>query len=278
VLLALILACVRAPPSYAIDGAVRLSDLRAEPVGVAPVVRVQDVPAPPLPPQPAAGRIEAGLADHLEPMTVLDPAADAAFLRNDFLGNVRFGGGFVRTGEVALEVRGRLLEFSVQEAYAQQGTQWLTEAVRAALEAQRLTPVAVSVGAELPPLEHVAVRGVHPDDGHDNLNLPRTTLRPAPIAPRAEGPRYVIVPFLRSYYTHNGGWFIGHEYGCNAGARVETLVVLYDARSGSPLWWMSSTGRHIQPMQGQANRAELDQYLLWAEDSVEEDLARAFLR
>jgi hypothetical protein len=278
VLLALLLACVRAPPSYDVSGSVSLSDLRAAPVGVAPVVYVRDVPGPPLPPQPVAGRIEAGLADDHGAMTVLDPVADAAFLRNDYLGNVRFGGGFVRTGDIALEVRARLIEFGFSDVYAEQGARWLAESVRAALEGRRVTGVPVPALAEPPPLDRVRVRGTHPDDGHDNLNLPRTELQPLPMAGRADGPAYLLVPFLRGYYTHNGGWFIGHENGSMAGARVEALIVLYDARSGTPLWWMSATGRHIQPMQGQANRAELDQYLLWAEDQVEEDLKRALLR
>lgn len=131
-----------------------------------------------------------------------------------------------------------------------------------------------------PPPERVRLRGLHPDDGHDNLNLPRTVLAPGPVPaiPEGLGARWLLVPYLRSYYVHNAGWFIGQDEGCMAGARVDVFLVLYDLAEGRAAWWMEATGRHIQPHVGQPSTAEQEQYLLWAEEQVERALRRGLFR
>ncbi|MFZ5478652.1 MAG: hypothetical protein ACOZNI_17910 [Myxococcota bacterium] len=277
----LLVACAGGPPPiYDVKGeGPSWATLRRDGVAIAPVQVVKDLPAPPLPPQPPPGEIEDGLAiADLPPPTQLDPVRDAAFLRNDYVGNVRFGGGYLRTGDVALEVRARLMEFGQEDVYLQQATRWLAESVGDALAARGVEARPLAAFPVVEPVR-APFRGVHEDDGHDNLNLPRVRVAPAPVEPAAlDGAAWVLVPFLRAYYTHNGGWFIGQKYGCLGGARVEVMLALYEGESGRPVWWMEATGRHIQPMNGQPTRAELDQYLLWAEDQVEGALARGLLR
>ncbi len=269
-------------------------EVRAVGVGILPVVRMQDLPAPPLPALSETGGVEARLRggeEHLAVPTVLDPESprDAAFLRNEYIGNIRFGGGFIRTGDVALEVRARTIELGAERAYVEQGTRWLADALPRVLAAVRV-PVNAPVARNVPAPDRRRSRGLHPEDGHDNLNLPRTELVPQPLAqpaPQSAGGaagaalasgRWVVVPWLRAYYTHNGGWFLGQTFGCTAGARVEVEVAIYDSVSGQPVWWMAATGRHIQSMTSQPSTAEMDQYLLWAEQQAEEHLIRGWLR
>lgn len=232
----------------------------------APVVVVADLPTPPPVAPEAPGPVEQQLVDDAAPATVLDPVRDGAFLRNDFVGNIRFGGGIVRTGAVALETRARLIELQPLPTLRQQGVEWLTGVLT-----ERLGP-ATAAAWPTATLRHVSARGSDPDDGRDNLNLPRTTLVPEPV-PDAPAGR-VLVPFLRSYYTHNGGWFLGQRWGCLAGARVDVLVVLYDG--GRPVWWTEAAGRSLGGA-AQATPAELDQRLLDAEAQVR-DALRARLR
>lgn len=254
------------------------SELRREGLALAPVVLVRDLPAPPLPPPPTPGRIEAQLeAEHLPEPTVLDPVRDAAFLRGDFVGNVRFGGGVMLSGDVALDSRARILEFNQQDAYATQASAWLTESVRAALDDQGI-PLGAAPAAVTATLTRAPVRGLDPDDGRDNVNLPRSSFRPEPIAADASASGWLLVPFVRSYYTHNGGWFIGQRYGCLAGARIEAVLALYDRRTGAPVWWMDALGRHLDGATASPSSAQLDQYLLWAEDDVEAALDKELLK
>lgn len=247
-------------------------DLRRDGVDLAPVVLVADLPAPPLPPPAPPGLIEQGmeLPDLPDP-TVLDPVAHGPFLRNDFVGNIRFGGGFVRTGAVAFEVRSRLIELNEEDPYRVQGSRWLSDTLTSLL-ADRGVPYRALPTFDAPAPEHVPLRGLHPEDGRDNVNIPRTTLRPVP---RVGGEGLVLVPYLRSYYTHTGGWFLGQQFGCLGGARVDVLVVLYDG--STPAWWMEATGRRLGN-EGSPSRAALDQYLLDAESEVAAQLARGLLR
>jgi hypothetical protein len=170
---------------------------------------------------------------------------------------------------VQLEVRARLIEFAEQERYDALGRAWLGEALDGLLDGAASAPTPTDLA-----VDRVPVRGLHPDDGHDNVNVPRTTLVPRDLGRplEAAGADYVLVPYLRNYYTHNGGWFLGQAFGCMAGARVEVLLALYDADTGAVVWSLAALGRTISTRQGQPSRAEADQNLLWAEDEVEATL------
>lgn len=278
------LACAKLPPTHHGAG---FDDLRkaisAEGVERAPVVLVADLPAPPMPPARAATQIEVRLLEgqeHLGAPTELDTQnpEHAAFLRNDYVGAVRFGGGLIRTGETALEARARIIEFSAQAELRTQASAWLDETARDLLADARLDELRPLAPIEPPNVVRVPVRGANELDGRDNLNLPRVSIEPMAMTPSESGPRWLLVPYLRGYTMHNGGWFLGQEWGTPGGARVEVLLVLYDRRSGQPVWWQSATGRHVEEMKAQPSRSQMDQYLLWAEDSVEEQLGRGFLR
>lgn len=250
--------------------------VRPELISVSPVVVVADLPGAPAGAVPPVSGIESMVGDDGQaPPTVLDPVKDAAFLRNDLIGNVRFGGGFVRTGAVALETRARIIEPQPSDALRTQGTAWLTEATTAALLARGVDTTAVTSAPTGLALTWRPTRGEDPEDGHDNVNLPRTDLVPLALDP-ALMPGAWLVPYLRSYYTHNGGWFLGQRWGCMAGARVDVELVLYV--DGRPVWWMEAAGRSLDERTAQATTAELDQHLLNAERQVEDALVKGLFR
>lgn len=278
-------ACAKRPPTHAgADLASLRRELRAEGVVVYPVQRVAELDPPATKASPTGGIIETELAReeaHLPEPTRLDPAnpEHAAFSNNEWVGGVRFGGGLIRSGEISLEVRARVVELGAHDEMLPQATAWLASATESLLERARVPARAIAGAAAqaAPSPERRPSRGTHPEDGHDNVNAPRTNLVARPWTGEAPG-RFVLVPYLRNYLFHNGGWFLGQEWGCTGGARVEVLLVLYDTRTGAPAWWMEATGRHIQPLKGQPSRAESDQFLRWSEIQVEEQLGRGFLR
>jgi hypothetical protein len=274
----LLLGC-GAQKTWETDGGLRRSDARDGGVLVAQVVGMWELPAPDVAPAQGPSPVEQSLDEaHLPTPTVLDPVADGGFLRNEYAGNVRMGGGMVLTGAVVLEARARLVEFGLQAELQEQGRRWLHDAVDQALDDRGLPHTSVVVAPTTP--ARVPSRGMHDDDGTDNLNLPRLELQ-APVMPTLEGDhseRWLLVPYLRSYYTHNAGWFLGQRNGCMGGARVDTYLVLFDRQSGAVVWTMEAMGRHIEPHKGQPGRAELDQYLLWAEGKVEAALKDGLFR
>jgi len=244
-------------------------------VSVSPVVFVQDLPGAPVPEVLPVSEVEALVGDDgQQPPTVLDPAIHGAFLRNDFVGNVRFGGGFVRTGAVALETRGRLIEPQASDALRVQAASWLFAATEGALVEHQVAYTEATTAPIGLAMRWQPVRGEDAEDGHDNLNLPRTSLVPLPLDPPPSGAW--LVPYVRAYYTHNGGWFLGQRWGCMAGARVDVELVLY--QDGRPTWWIEVTARSLDEQTAQATTAELDQHLLNAEDQVESALLKRLFR
>jgi hypothetical protein len=284
--LMMLIGCAKPPPtSYGPAYDELRSTLEKEGVVALKTTFVMDLEAPALPPPHVATEVEARLSigdEHLGDPTVIDPSTNpvhAAFMRNDYIGAIRFGGGLVRMGETALEARARIIEFSIGEEMRTTGSGWLDETV-ADLTKRARVPLLVAGGADstVPTVDRKSIRGSNELDGRDNLNHPRVAISPLTMAPEANGSRWVLVPYLRNYYVHNGGWFLGQEWGCSGGARVEVMLVVYDRRSGQPAWWQVATATHIQSMKAQPSRAEMDQYLLWAEDEVEEQLQRGFLK
>jgi hypothetical protein len=92
------------------------------------------------------------------------------------------------------------------------------------------------------------------------------------------GQRFVLVPYLRAYYTHNGGWFLGQKYGCMGGARIEVFLVLYDTTQKRWVWTFDATGRQFGERVGQPTTAQMDQYLLDAQTQIEEAMERGMFR
>ena len=247
---------------------VQLAGEFSRPSGFAlsPAVVVADLPYAVVAEAVVPDAIEGVVADGQEAPTVLDPVVDGAFLRNDFIGNIRFGGGLIRTGSVALETRARLIQLQRPVALRLQGVDWLNGTMARLFDGAAPVPAPADAS-----FQYQSVRGVDEEDGHDNLNLPRTSLVPQAI-PGAVGK--VLVPYLRAYYTHNGGWFLGQRWGCMAGARIDVVVVMYD--EGQPVWWLEAVGRSLDSGVAQATTAELDAHLLDAEHQVEVALEKRF--
>ena len=283
-ILLLLVGCAKPPPTHHGAAFEALAPaLIAEGVVVQHTVVVQDLASDPLPPLKPPSEIELRLRsgeEHLGEPTVIDPAnaAHASFLRNDYVGAIRFGGGLIRTGETALETRARFIEFSAQGELRAQATAWLDETTTNLVVGHKIPALPHDPALSAPAVARKAVRGANELDGSDNLNLPRIAIEPLSMAASSEGARWVLIPYLRSYYVHNGGWFLGQEWGCTGGARVEAMLVVYDRRTGNPAWWQAAAGRHVQEMKAQPSRAEMDQFLLWSEDQVEASLAAGFLK
>lgn len=280
-MLLLLLACAHRPVTHSVGDLPDLRrTLRDTPLGVAPTVLVSSLPGPELPAPAPLTAVETNVlagTENLPTPTLLDPSIPnmAAFLRNDYVGNVRFGGGLVRMGAEALEVRARIVELGFEDDRLALARPWLDRTIVTLTADYDTVPVAL-ISPPVPTRERVRELDEH--DGHDNVNLPRDNLVPGPWTDPAPAARYVLVPYLRQYYTHNGGWFNGQQWGCTGGARIEVTLVVYDTQSTRAVWWQSAVGRHIEPRRGQPSRSELDQYLLWAEGYVEESLERGFLR
>ncbi len=122
------------------------------------------------------------------------------------------------------------------------------------------------------------VRGTHPADGTDNVNLPRFSLEPSALVPGSvEGVDQVLVPLVVRYYSHNGGWFLGQEYGCGMGARLRVMWTLYDNASGAPLAWGEVDARELDNRVASPSSAQLEDALLEVEAAVAKELKKQIL-
>ncbi len=200
---------------------------------------------------------------------------EASFRHGVYVGNVTMRGGFVteEDPEYGLQVRAKEYSFSAQAQLAGTAADWSDQAFAELLQdggvTYRRAPVQVPA-----PIRHRS-RGTHEADGTDNVNLPRFTLEPSPLAPgSAPGADQVLVPIVVSYYSHNGGWFLGQEYGCGMGARLRVLWALYDSASGAPIAWGEVDAREIDSRVASPSSAQLEDALLKVEATVAKELGK----
>lgn len=187
---------------------------------------------------------------------------------NLFVGHIYHAGGYVLAETAGGSVhRSKNTELTRKSEYEAQARTWLAAAAREAVEAsgrEVLEGPALEASTLAAP-SRVKVRGSHPDDGRDNLNLPRYRLAPAPMPADESAPALVFVPFVTSYYTHNGGWFSGQTYGCGGGARVRLFWVVYDGRTGTPLAHGEVDARSLEPMENQPAPSRVEDFLMETE-------------
>lgn len=288
-LLALLAGCAHVPTSHRGGGYdVAARSFRKDGVALAPVTFVADLPAPPLTPpgEPSAVQVQLEVGDPGPPPTVLDTAdpQHAAFLRNDRVGNVRFAGGFVYVDGRGVDVRTRLIELGYDAEYRQQAEQWLKAVVDDALAKRRL-PVARVPGMPLPGPDRLPSASPKQILGQDDANNPVTALRPQPLtleqrqawAAAAGGRTVLLVPMVRTFLTHNGGWFLGQTWGCRAGERVELLLVAYDLGTGEPIWWHAPFVQRFERTSTPSS-AEIDAGLAEVRRDVEKQLRKRLLK
>ena len=287
-ILALLLGCAHAPPTYASTGELRLAELRGRSVAIAPTVLVADTPAPSVEAHPRDAADAATDLPHLPEPTTFTEELHGDFLRNELVGSVRLGGGIVHTGGTTRQARARTVVVDAPEALRAQARAWL-DAATATLLAEAGLRTSPWPAATLPcarngtpeaslGFSRLPTRGLHPDDGSDDINAPRTALAALPLgrcAPEVTAPDVLVVPVVRTYLTHNGGWFVGQAWGVPGGARVEAHLVFYDGASGGVLREASALGRVLLEGRSQPSSAELDAALLKAETRVAEGLSRA---
>ncbi len=228
------------------------------------------------------------LAEPLPGIALAEPVILAATLRVDpweafhqgyFVGNIWFSGGYELMPEEDNQVRSVNVDFSEEAPYAQQAVGAVGDGFANTLTKHGLAwqPVQESVERAVQPPRRTDVRGTGPFDGSDNQNLPRYDLTPMPLEVAGlptlpPGTQAVLVPLLVHYYSHNGGWFVGQNNGCPAGARLRVLWSLHDTDDGRVLSWGEVGVQHEEEYHYSPNNQELQDYLLTVEAALFEHL------
>lgn len=195
------------------------------------------------------------------PVYAVDLDLGDSFKSNTTVGNVTFTGGYVteNTGAGLFNVS-KHVAVDAEEIYRGHAGAWIEDLVDPTAEIS-------------PPLpSRHERRGTDPKDGHDNLSLPRVDL--TPVALTVAPGRVTTVPIVMSYYTHNGGWFFGQEWGTGAGARVRIVLVTY-AADGSVLGWMDIDGSRTSDRVFSPTGPQLQDLLIALEKRVGRKLQRA---
>jgi len=208
----------------------------------------------------------------------------SVFYANVFVGKIWHRGGYDLLPEVGNQVRSLGLTFTHQADYARQALAWTDETLAEVLTGadRPWTRLDDSVESALRAPHRAAIRGTTKLDGQDNQNLPGFTLEPVALDPGGlpagiTAPQ-LLVPFVVSYYAHNGGWFVGQQKGCPAGARFRLLWVLYDTATGAVESWQDVDARTVEPFFYTPNDQQLEDYQIRVEDDVRAALEKALAR
>ncbi len=209
----------------------------------------------------------------LVPPLVMATQSTEAFMDGVYVGNVVHGGGYVQeaVGDYGQQTHSVEFTFSAQENYAGIAVNFAQTAMQQSLSeneaAFELAPPESAWPVKTP------LRGTHPADGSDNVNLPRFTLMP-PEIPAWTGGDHKLFSWVVSYYSHNAGWFYGQHMGSKAGARGRVFWALYEP-SGKPVAWADVDSRYLYSKVFQPNSAQTEDALIQVEKQLTEALTQS---
>ena len=242
--------------------------------------------------QPAAVLDGEGVLAVAPPVILSDvPGAveEDAFAEQMIVGHVHLSGGYIELEtDRGIQYRSKNVELGAEEGMRAQVKRWLGEVIREIVTErvdgrarflERFDPAA------LPAPRRRYARGSGPLDMRDNQNLPRYALEAVPLTEKAraalpplDGARWLLVPVVVYYYSHNGGWFIGQTLGTGGGARGRIFWVVYDLESGRPVDSGEVEARRVEKYVFSPNSAQIEDYLISIEEALARELAAHLLR
>jgi len=195
------------------------------------------------------------------PILLIDHEQVDPFRTSTVVGNLNFTGGYVTdTSEKGMYNVSKEVRHTSVDEHRAMVLSWLGETLPTTTKVTRLPP---------PPVRAVQ-RGTSRVDGKDNQSLPRNRYTPQPGGKFA-GP--TAIPWVIAYYSHNGGWFYGQQWGTGAGARVRVLIAAYGA-DGSVLGWTDIDASRIANRVFSPTGQQLDDMLIKLERRVGRKLRR----
>lgn len=215
---------------------------------------------------------ELGTVLMVPPQVMATQYADP-FMDGVYVGNVVHSGGYVQeaVGDYGQQTHSVEFDFSAQETYAEIAVSFAQTALQQGLSANGASiELALQQGAW--PVK-TPLRGTHPADGTDNVNLPRFTLMP-PEIPAWSGGDHMLLSWVVSYYSHNAGWFYGQHMGSKAGARGRVFWALYTP-DGKPVAWADLDSRYLYSKIFQPNSAQTEDALIQVEKQLTEALEQS---
>ena len=161
-----------------------------------------------------------------------------------FVGFIYFSGGFVRLHkDQGVQISTKEIELKSSEEARSRATEMMRTLIAGALhDAQLGEPPPVSLKLEAtdaPPVRKLMRFSPHREDGRDNISLPRYNIefasgfgqQPLERLRQAAGKaRYMLIPIITRHYGHTAGWFVGHDWGCDAGIRFGIAVTIVDLK------------------------------------------------
>ncbi len=195
------------------------------------------------------------------------------FMEGVFVGNVVHSGGYVQdqVGDYGQQTHSAEFTLSAQASYQELSYNFALDALGRAMDANEIDWTTEPDETYWPVKERL--RGSHPADGTDNVNLPRFTLMPAEIPPWTGGD-HKLLSWVVSYYSHNAGWFYGQHMGSKAGARGRIFWALYTP-DGKPVAWADLEARYLYTKVFQPNSAQTEDALIEVEKQLSEALERS---
>jgi hypothetical protein len=166
------------------------------------------------------------------------------FEAGDAVGFTTHTGGFVHQPGAGGYVRSKEVTIEQHAEYRARVDRWTQNRVGRALSAAKITwrPLETATTLNVPKPLRSELLTEESSDGKDDVNMPYLEFAPAErwgspplsslVPSQGASEDAVLVPTVLYYYAHNGGWFVGQEWGCVAGARFRLLLALYRVRDG----------------------------------------------
>jgi len=210
------------------------------------------------------------------------------FNKNLYIGAIEFSGCIITNTNLNNIRQSESRKYLSQNDFSTQASRSLSTAITNSLSKKKYSFREVSTQKEprvilqnLIEYDVVADREKLPEDGQDNINLPRLVYNPKALDEQARkilleyNCDYVMIPVIEYYYGHNGGWFNDQEWGCSAGVRMAFQILVYDLHTGRMIMFFRNMEKNIIPCVYRISVPEINRELLPLEKEMTDKIGDA---
>lgn len=214
-----------------------------------------------LPPQPMSDIL--GITDE-----------EQQFNNNIYIGSIRFSGCIITNPSLKNMRQSEKRVFSMKDEFLQTMKQSVSSALLDELNRKNYDVREYAKTADAPfqikdiiRYESIQDRNKYPEDGDDNINLPRIIYKPVSLNDQVrntflnENCDYLMVPVIEYYYGHNGGWFNDQLWGCPSGLRIACQILVYDVHTGRLVFYFRNYEKKILGLKYQISIPEITREL-----------------
>ncbi|WP_367898710.1 hypothetical protein AB3N61_05730 [Leptospira sp. WS58.C1] len=193
--------------------------------------------------------------------------SESAYYKNAYLGFISFSGGLIRV-KTALgdQVSTKTISFESEAMFRELAEDAIQKYFREKLLSKNINykESQHSLPEKNWKITSKPVYILDKYSGTENINLPQMeyiyNLSISDTELEKISADYLLIPVVERFYVHNAGWFMGQDWGCQAGVRFALKYLIFSKKAKNIIYSFGLEQRRIESKRSIYNVSEVNIY------------------